>query len=237
MGEEEAEGRGRRGKEGGREKGGREKEREREKREGSGTDRQAQLHHLGCLLASGVTTSSSLSAIWRATLYPPTRCLRMSYQVRLAALVGSFTAVSKSRCVRIANGNSHLVISASWQYAATCRAVSQPSPHAQTGYHVRTGRPRVLSSLFSSGRGGSVPLFEVRHAVSTILLPAVRLPFPQHGLDAWPLIGQPLNNRCKFYMLLLLHLSVLSIFRIRIHDVQMWLQSSGLQLDAQGIIR
>jgi hypothetical protein len=133
MGEEEGGGRGRRGKEGGREKGGREKEREREKREGSGTDRQAQLDHLGCLLASGVTTSSSLSAIWRATLYPPTRCLRMSHRVRLAALVGSFTAVSKSRCVRIANGNSHLVISSSWQYAATCRAVSRPSPHAQTG--------------------------------------------------------------------------------------------------------
>ena len=44
-------------------KGGREKEREREKREGSRTDRQAQLDHLGCLLARGVTTGSSLSGI------------------------------------------------------------------------------------------------------------------------------------------------------------------------------
>jgi hypothetical protein len=121
------------GKKGGRERGGREKEREREKREGSRTDRRAQLDHLGCLLAGGVTTGSSLSAIWRATLYPPTRCLRMSHRVRLAALVGSFTAVSKSRCVRIANGNSRPVISSIWQYAATCRAVSRPSPHAQTG--------------------------------------------------------------------------------------------------------
>ena len=67
------------GKKGGRERGGREKEREREKREGSGTDRRAQLDHLGCLLARGVTTGSSLSAIWRATLYPPTRCLRLSH--------------------------------------------------------------------------------------------------------------------------------------------------------------
>src|SRR5467141_2102472 len=56
---------------------------------------------------------------------------------------------------------------------------------------VRTGRLGVLSSLFSSGRGGSFPLFEVRHAALVVLLPVVRLPVPQHGLDAWPLIGQP----------------------------------------------
>src|SRR6267378_4530251 len=67
------------------------------------------------------------------------------------------------------------------------------SSHPAPG--VRTGRLGVLSSLFSSGRGGSFPLFEVRHAASTVLLPAVRLPVPQHGLDAWPLIGQPLCHR------------------------------------------
>src|ERR1700722_7294885 len=67
-GEEEEGGRGRRGKEG--------RKREGRKREGEGkgeerrkwTDRRAQLDHLGCLLARGVTTGSSLSAIWRATL-------------------------------------------------------------------------------------------------------------------------------------------------------------------------
>ena len=141
------------GKKGGRERGGREKEREREKREGSGTDRRAQLDHLGCLLAGGVTTGSSLSAIWRATLYPPTCCLRMSHRVRLAALVGSFTVVSKSRCVRIANGNSRLVISSSWQYAATCRAVSRPSPHAQTGV--------ITSGTRRSNRKARSPIFPV----------------------------------------------------------------------------
>jgi hypothetical protein len=79
----------------------------RREKEGSGI--QAQLNHLGCLLVDGVTTSSSLSAIWRATIYPPTRCLRMSHRVRLAALVGSFTAISKSRCVRFANANRQLL--------------------------------------------------------------------------------------------------------------------------------
>src|ERR1700719_4824362 len=64
------------------------------------------------------------------------------------------------------------------------------SSHPAPG--VRTGRLGVLSSLFSSG-GGSFPLFEVRHAVLDVLLPVVRLPVPQHGLDAWPLIGQPLS--------------------------------------------
>jgi len=64
------------------------------------------------------------------------------------------------------------------------------SSHPAPG--VRTGRLGVLSSLFSSGRGGSFPLFEVRHAALDVLLPVVRLPVPQHGLDAWPLIGQPL---------------------------------------------
>src|ERR1700722_10315808 len=61
------------------------------------------------------------------------------------------------------------------------------SSHPAPG--VRTGRLGVLSSLFSSGRGGSFPLFEVRHAALDVLLPVVRLPVPQHGLDAWPLIG------------------------------------------------
>src|ERR1700743_1162537 len=118
----------------------REKEREREKK-GKGRKREGRREkegsgiqaHLGYLLVGGVTTGSSLSAIWSATLYPPTRCLRMSHRVRLAALVGSFTAISKSRCVRIANGNSRLVAPSSWQYAATCLAVSRPSPHEQTG--------------------------------------------------------------------------------------------------------
>src|ERR1700684_1871828 len=87
-------------KEGGREEREREKREGRRKRgEGKGEERrkwgiQAQLNHLGCLLVGGVTTGSSLSAIWSATLYPPTRCLRMSHRVRLAALVGSFHAIS-----------------------------------------------------------------------------------------------------------------------------------------------
>ena len=94
--------------------------------------RQAQLEpkHLGLLAVLPVLL---LSAIWSATLYPPNRRLRMNQRVRLAALVGSFTAMSKSWCVRIANGNSRLVISSSCRYAATCRAVSRPSPHTQTG--------------------------------------------------------------------------------------------------------
>ena len=124
------EGRRKREGEGKGEKGERRKE---ERRRGKGEEGSGIQAHLGCLLVGGVTTGSSLSAIWSATLYPPTRCLRMSHRVRLAALVGSFTAISKSRCVRIANGNSRLVVSSSWQYAATCRAVSRPSPHEQTG--------------------------------------------------------------------------------------------------------
>ena len=91
------------GGQGGGEEGERRREEERRgkgRREKEGSEIQAQLNHLGCLLVGGVTTS--LSAIWSAT----TRCLRMSHRVRLAALLGSFTAISKSRCVRIANGNS-----------------------------------------------------------------------------------------------------------------------------------
>src|SRR3984957_20031060 len=41
------------------------------------------------------------------------------------------------------------------------------SSHPAPG--VRTGRLGVLSSLFSSGRGGSFPLFEVRHAALDVL--------------------------------------------------------------------
>src|ERR1700685_1768269 len=91
------EGRRKREGEGKGEKGERRKE---ERRRGKGEEGSGIQAHLGCLLVGGVTTGSSLSAIWSATLYPPTRCLRMSHRVRLAALVGSFTAISKSRCVR-----------------------------------------------------------------------------------------------------------------------------------------
>ena len=180
----------------GRKKGGRAQEREPGKGEEKRKwDRQAQLDHLGCLLVGGVTTGSSLSAIWSATLYPPTRCLRMSHRVRLAALVGSFTAVSKSRCVRIANGRlvsppaGHMLPHAAL-FPGHLHMHRPGSSHPAPG--VRTGRLGVLSSLFSSGRG-SFPLFEVRHAALDVLLPVVRLPVPQHGLDAWPLIGQPLS--------------------------------------------
>jgi hypothetical protein len=54
-----------------------------------------------CLPAGGATTSSLLFAICSATLYPSNRCLPMSHRVRLAALIRSFTAASKSRCVNV----------------------------------------------------------------------------------------------------------------------------------------
>jgi hypothetical protein len=92
-------------------KGGRTEE---ERRKSSGEGRgDGQTGSTQASKLSSITTGSLLSAIWSATLYPPTRCLRMSHRVRLAALVGSFTAVSKSRCMRIAYGNSRLVISSS----------------------------------------------------------------------------------------------------------------------------
>ena len=62
------EGRRKREGEGKGEKGERRKE---ERRRGKGEEGSGIQAHLGCLLVGGVTTGSSLSAIWSATLYPP----------------------------------------------------------------------------------------------------------------------------------------------------------------------
>jgi hypothetical protein len=116
----------------------------------------------------------------------------MSHRVRLAALI----AVSKSRCVRIANGNSNgnsrLVISSNWKYAATCRAVSR-SACADWGHHI------WHLAFEQEGSESYLPCshLDFRFMKSVRLRPffcPVRLPVPQHGLDAWPLIiGQPLS--------------------------------------------
>ena len=119
----------------------------------------------------------------------------MSHRVRLAALVGSCrnlgacasrTAAPVWLSPPAGNMLPHAVL-----FPGHLHIHRPGSSHPAPG--VRTGRLGVLSSLFSSGRGGSFPLFEVRHAALVVLLPVVRLPVPQHGLDAWPLIGQPLS--------------------------------------------
>jgi hypothetical protein len=107
-----------------------------------------------CLPDGGATTSSSLSAICSATLYPPNRCLRMNHRVRLAALIRSFTAASKSRCVRIANGPSgHLLLAGSMRLHAApfpgrLRGHKLGSSHLEPGVRIR--RPVVLSFPFST---------------------------------------------------------------------------------------
>ena len=122
----------------------------------------------------------------------------MSYRVRLAALVGSFTAISKSRCVRTATpvwlsppaGNMlpHAALSPGHLHTNRLESL-HPAPG------VRTGRLGVLSCLFSSGLGGSFPLFEVRRVALDVLLLVVHLPVPQHVLYALLLICTSLCHR------------------------------------------
>ena len=116
----------------------------------------------------------------------------MSHRVRLAALI----AVSKSRCVRIANGNSRLVISSNWKYATICRAVSR-SACADWGHHIW---------YLAFEQEGSESYFPVLIWTSALWSPC--------GFDrsfalfncrflstAWPLIiGQPLCHH-SFYSL------------------------------------
>jgi hypothetical protein len=125
---------------------GREKERgrEREKKEKEGRKWDT---------GSGSTQPSRMSSSWwTVASLPAPRYLDLApyiHRVRLAALV----AISKSRCVRIANGNSRLVVSSSWQYAATCCAVSRPSPYEQTGV--------ITSGTRRSNRKAQSPILPV----------------------------------------------------------------------------
>ena len=135
---------------------------------------------IGCLLVGGVTTGSSLSAIWSATLYP-TCCLRMSQASRPSRVLYRHIEV----LVR-----AHHDASSSWQYAATCRAVSRPSPHEQTGVitsGTRRSNKKARSPIFP------VPLFEVRRSALAVPLLVVHRPVPQHVLDALPSTCRPLS--------------------------------------------
>src|ERR1700740_1168746 len=123
-----------RGKEGRKREGGGKGRREKEVGQ---TDRLKLTIHLRCLPAGGVITGSSLSAIWRATLYSPTRPGGVLYR---------HAEIS----VR-AHRERQLPSSYLLQLAICCHMSLFPGPLQPGSSHptpdVRTGRLGVLSSL------------------------------------------------------------------------------------------